>query len=79
MMFFAVGPSIRPGTLDRSVSIMDFAPTVWAMAQLVKQMDVQPPGKKFVMEFLDPRTHKLWKSELHDGRADIGVAAEAGT
>jgi 5-methylthioribose kinase len=32
----------------------------------------------FAMEFLDPVTHKLWKSELRDGRADRALAAEAG-
>jgi predicted AlkP superfamily phosphohydrolase/phosphomutase len=26
-MFVAVGPGIKPGTLERTVSIMDFAPT----------------------------------------------------
>jgi arylsulfatase A-like enzyme len=26
-LFVAVGPGIKPGTLDRTVSIMDFAPT----------------------------------------------------
>ena len=30
------------------------------------------------MEFLDPETHKLWKSELRDGRADAAQAARAG-
>jgi aminoglycoside phosphotransferase (APT) family kinase protein len=32
----------------------------------------------FVMEFLDPATHKLWKAELRDGRADPGFAAKVG-
>jgi aminoglycoside phosphotransferase (APT) family kinase protein len=30
------------------------------------------------MEFLDPAEHKLWKSELRDGRADVTQAAKAG-
>jgi aminoglycoside phosphotransferase (APT) family kinase protein len=30
------------------------------------------------MEFLDPATHKLWKSELRDGRVNLGAAALAG-
>jgi aminoglycoside phosphotransferase (APT) family kinase protein len=32
-----------------------------------------------VMEFLDPARHKLWKSELRDGRADPAFAAAVGT
>jgi len=32
-----------------------------------------------VMEFLDPATHKLWKAELRDGRADTEMASQAGT
>ncbi len=31
-----------------------------------------------VMEFLDPARHKLWKSELRDGRADPAFAAAVG-
>ena len=31
-----------------------------------------------VMEFLDPARHRLWKSELRDGRADPGFAAAVG-
>jgi len=31
------------------------------------------------MEYLDPKTHKLWKNELHEGRADPRQAAQAGT
>jgi aminoglycoside phosphotransferase (APT) family kinase protein len=30
------------------------------------------------MEYLPPETHKLWKSELRDGRADPGFAAAVG-
>ena len=33
----------------------------------------------FAMEYLDPRTHKLWKTELRDGRADVRQAALAGS
>ena len=33
----------------------------------------------FAMEYLDPREHKLWKSELRDGRADTEQAARVGT
>jgi aminoglycoside phosphotransferase (APT) family kinase protein len=32
----------------------------------------------FVMDFLDPASHKLWKSELRDGRADPAFAAKVG-
>ncbi|MEZ5581745.1 MAG: aminoglycoside phosphotransferase family protein [Candidatus Competibacteraceae bacterium] len=32
----------------------------------------------FAMEYLDPQTHKLWKTELRDGRADIHQAAQTG-
>ena len=31
------------------------------------------------MEYLEPATHKLWKTELRDGRANPRVAAQAGT
>ena len=30
------------------------------------------------MEYLDPQTHKLWKTELRNGRADIEQAARVG-
>lgn len=30
------------------------------------------------MEFLDPKSHRLWKSELRDGRADAAQAREVG-
>ncbi|MHC4973010.1 MAG: secretin N-terminal domain-containing protein [Planctomycetota bacterium] len=40
-----------PGS--NSIIIMDFAPTVAAMAKLIKQMDVQPPGKALVLEFIE--------------------------
>ncbi|MHC4134550.1 MAG: secretin N-terminal domain-containing protein [Planctomycetota bacterium] len=40
-----------PGS--NSIIIMDFAPTVAAMAKLVHQMDVQPPGKALVLEFIE--------------------------
>jgi predicted AlkP superfamily phosphohydrolase/phosphomutase len=36
-MFVAVGPGIKPGTMDRTVSIMDFAPTFCRM------LDVELP------------------------------------
>lgn len=32
----------------------------------------------FAMQYLDPDTHKLWKSELRDGHADPAQAAEVG-
>ena len=32
----------------------------------------------FVMEFLDPATHKLWKTELRDGRAEPGTGRAVG-
>ena len=34
-----------------------------------------PLGGLFVMQYLDPATHPLWKDELHAGRADPGFAA----
>jgi general secretion pathway protein D len=40
-----------PGS--NSIIIMDFAPTVSAMAKLIRQMDVQPPGKALVLEFIE--------------------------
>ncbi|MHC4819663.1 MAG: secretin N-terminal domain-containing protein, partial [Planctomycetota bacterium] len=40
-----------PGS--NSIIIMDFAPTVAAMGKLVRQMDVQPPGKALVLEFIE--------------------------
>jgi len=40
-----------PGS--QSIIIMDYAPTVAAIARLIKQMDVQPPGKKLVMRFIE--------------------------
>lgn len=33
----------------------------------------------FAMEYLDPKDHKLWKSELRDGRADAEQASRVGT
>jgi aminoglycoside phosphotransferase (APT) family kinase protein len=35
-------------------------------------------GGALVMEFLDPARHKLWKSELRDGRADPAFAVAVG-
>lgn len=32
----------------------------------------------FVMEFLSPQSHPLWKAELHGGRADPAFAAQLG-
>jgi aminoglycoside phosphotransferase (APT) family kinase protein len=32
----------------------------------------------FVMEFLDPATHRLWKAELRDGRAEPGTGRAVG-
>jgi 5-methylthioribose kinase len=32
----------------------------------------------FVMEFLSPASHPLWKTELRDGRADLAFAAQLG-
>lgn len=32
----------------------------------------------FVMDYLDPATYRLWKTELRDGRADADVAAAVG-
>ncbi len=33
----------------------------------------------FAMDFLDPTTHLLWKSELAAGRVDVAFAADVGT
>jgi aminoglycoside phosphotransferase (APT) family kinase protein len=33
----------------------------------------------FVMEYLDPATHPVWKNQLRDGRADLQTAAAVGT
>ena len=38
-----------------------------------------PEAGLFAMKFLDPANHRLWKNELRDGNADIGVAEEIGT
>ncbi|MDX1593024.1 MAG: aminoglycoside phosphotransferase family protein [Gammaproteobacteria bacterium] len=37
-----------------------------------------PDAMLFVMDYLDPGSHVLWKDELRDGRADAGFAAEVG-
>jgi aminoglycoside phosphotransferase (APT) family kinase protein len=37
-----------------------------------------PGAGLFAMEFLDPRQHRLWKSELKEGRADASFAAAVG-
>ncbi len=39
-----------PGS--QSIIIMDFAPTVAAIARLITQMDIKPPDKELVMEFV---------------------------
>jgi len=36
-----------------NIIVMDFAPTVVAMAKLLRQMDVQPESKRMVMEFIE--------------------------
>ena len=46
-MFFAVGPDVKPGPLNRSVSIMDFGPTL-AELQNVTLPDVD--GRSFASE-----------------------------
>lgn len=33
----------------------------------------------FVMQYLDPAQHPLWKNELRDGRVDVAFAAAVGT
>lgn len=40
-----------PGS--NNIIIMDFAPTVSAMARLIQQMDVEPENKKMVFEFIE--------------------------
>ncbi len=37
-----------------------------------------PDSMLCAMTYLDPSSHRLWKSELRDGRADPAVAAEVG-
>jgi aminoglycoside phosphotransferase (APT) family kinase protein len=37
-----------------------------------------PGARALVMDFLAPETHKLWKTELRDGRADPAFAAAVG-
>lgn len=39
----------------------------------------EPDSGLFAMDYLDPATHKLWKSELHAGRADPQFAAQVGS
>ncbi|NJN14209.1 MAG: hypothetical protein HC813_00655 [Planctomycetes bacterium] len=61
MLRTALSPMVSPGGMGRvqevpgsnSIIIMDFAPTVAAMARLVQQMDIQPPGKKLVLEWIE--------------------------
>ncbi len=38
-----------------------------------------PGGRLFVMAYLEPATHPLWKSELAAGRVDLAFAAAVGT
>ena len=40
-----------PGS--NSIIILDFAPSVVAMAKLIAQMDVEPEGQELVMEFIE--------------------------
>jgi aminoglycoside phosphotransferase (APT) family kinase protein len=40
---------------------------------------VDPDAKLFVMDYLDPATHTVWKSELLDGRVSVGFAEAVGT
>ena len=37
-----------------------------------------PSSGLFVMDYLDPATHPVWKDELHAGRADPAFAAQVG-
>ncbi len=37
-----------------------------------------PEAGLFAMDYLDPASHRLWKGELRDGRADPAFAAEVG-
>ena len=39
---------------------------------------VECEGAVFAMDYLDPRSHPVWKSELRDGRVDPAVAAAVG-
>ena len=50
-MFVAFGPGIRPGTLGRTVSIMDFAPTFCRMLGLeLPDVDGRPIGELLAEE-----------------------------
>lgn len=42
-------------------------------------LGVDPAARLFVMDFLDPAQHRLWKNELRDGRADPAVATAVAT
>ena len=42
-MFLAFGPSVQPGFLDRTVSVMDFAPTIAQLLNVsLPDVDGQP-------------------------------------
>jgi predicted AlkP superfamily phosphohydrolase/phosphomutase len=58
-MFFAFGPSIKPGILDRTVSIMDFAPTIAHLLNVsLPDVDGQPIDELLSLSpsTLDPLT-----------------------
>ncbi len=57
----------------QTLIIQDFAPTVWAMYQLIKQMDVEPPGKKLIMDFIELKY--AFADEVADIISDL-VAAQ---
>lgn len=43
-----------------------------------KLLAEDPEQHLFVMQYLDPKSHKLWKTELSQGRADAEFAAQVG-
>jgi aminoglycoside phosphotransferase (APT) family kinase protein len=43
-----------------------------------KVLGHDPEHGSFVMEFLDPARHRLWKEELRQGRVDLDVASAVG-
>ncbi|MHC4953747.1 MAG: secretin N-terminal domain-containing protein [Planctomycetota bacterium] len=61
MLRTALSTMVTPAGIGRvqevpgagNIIVMDFAPTVVSMARLLNQMDIEPPNKKMVMEFVE--------------------------
>jgi aminoglycoside phosphotransferase (APT) family kinase protein len=69
-----IGPVARAET---EVAWLRFARSV--DARLAPQVTAEVPETRiFVMAFLDPATHPVWKSELAEGRVDPDFAAAVG-